>query len=122
MLSHLTPTTGVKVTVTSDKCQPHSFTVDLQPGSTTVPFHCQPSRTIQGMLRVNGGRAVATGARVRCSSAVDSLAVRRSFFALECPEHQATIEYQLSPAHTWQTAAVPPGNSDSVAFMDIAVD
>jgi len=119
VLSGLAPAMGAKVTVASEQCQPQTVTVDLQPGTNTIPFPCQPSRKIRGMLRAHGDPSFA---RVRCSSESSSQGVLDFAFALECPERQTTIEYQLSPAHPWQVAPVPPGNTDSVAFMDIAVD
>ena len=122
MLSELKPAPGVKVTVTPALCEPRTFTVDLQPGSNAIPFQCQAFRRIQGMLRTGGDATLAAGARVRCSSDRASQPVFELFFLLECPEQQASMEYQLSPTHPWHTVAVQPGDANSIAFVDIPVD
>jgi hypothetical protein len=122
ILSKLKPAAGVKVHVTPSLCESRNFTVDLQQGTNTLAFHCQQLRRIQGMLRSNGDLTAASGPHVRCSSDRASQAAYDFFFVLECPLHQASIEYQLSPKHPWQAVAIKPGDADSIAFVDIAVD
>jgi len=122
ILSKLKPAAGVKVHVTPSLCESRNFTVDLQQGTNTLAFHCQQLRRIQGMLRSNGDLTAASGPHVRCSSDRASQAAYDFFFVLECPLRQASIEYQLSPKHPWQAVAIKPGDADSIAFVDIAVD
>jgi hypothetical protein len=122
VLSGLAPVTGAKLTVDSDQCQSETLTVDLRPGTNTIPFHCQPPRRIRGMLRSQGELASAFPGRVRCSSGHPPQAAHDGLFALACPASQSTIEYQLDLNQPWKVLALPSGGADNVAFVDISVD